>query len=161
MPDMLGVWKRYQVNANRVFLNHLNQMEVWKCHCFRDIEKILGLNFWHYNLAYIVCTYDVGGDISRWFDGWDYVESNSWVGEGRWEISRWAESEDSCPLPKFGYLGLTVKSGVCHDLYTGEQILDRHATVTSTDVIFNVFLGCLILRSCWSFKGSPTPRNTV
>ena len=55
MPDMLGVWKRYQVNANGVFLNHLNQMEVWKCHCFRDVGKILGLNFWHYNLAYIVC----------------------------------------------------------------------------------------------------------
>ena len=82
MPDMLGVWKRYQVNANRVFLNHLNQMEVWKCHCFRDVGKILGLNFWHYNLAYIVCTYDVGGDISRWFDGWDYVE-NWWVGAGK------------------------------------------------------------------------------
>ena len=127
-------------------------MEVWKCHCLRDVGKILGLNFWDYNLAYIVCTYDVGGDISRWFDGWDYVESNSWVGEGRWEISRWAESGDSCPLPKFGYLGLTVESGVGHDLYTGEQILDRHATVTSTDVIFNVFLDCLILRSCWSFE---------
>ena len=37
---------------------------------------------------------------------------------------------------KQGYLGLTVKSGVCRDLYTGEQILDRHATVTSTDITY-------------------------
>ena len=37
----------------------------------------------------------MGGDISRWFDGLDYVES-WWVGEK--QGGRWAESGDSCPF---------------------------------------------------------------